>query len=137
MISKVFLDSNIIFSIAYSNKINKLNDIFLLQEYKQIEIFISELVKQEVIRNIQIKKSENLQILKELLLKTKILKNITTDLNYPEITKLPINYKIILTTAISYRMDFFITGNTKDFNPLYFRKIDNTVILKPNDFLNK
>lgn len=50
---------------------------------------------------------------------------------------LPENDRVILTTALYYEMDFFLTGNTRNFKDLYNRKIGKTLILKPADFLHR
>ena len=89
---KVFLDSNVIFSAAYSGKEKSRSYLFFeLQTLNIIKIYISNLVKFESIHNIKIKKPE--------------------------------------------KLDFFITGNTKDFLTFYNKKLKNTLILTPKDFL--
>ena len=88
---KVFLDSNVVFSAAYSEKGKSRSYIFFeLQNLNIIKIYISNLVKFESIHNIKIKKPE--------------------------------------------KLDFFITGNTKDFLTFYNKKLKNTLILTPQRF---
>ncbi len=95
---------------------------------------ISNLVKFESIHNIKIKKPEELYFLNELLNKVNILEDI--DVYYQHLESLPKNDRIILSSAIYHDIDFFITGNTKDFLTFYNKKLKNTLILTPKDFLN-
>ncbi|HOV15812.1 MAG TPA: PIN domain-containing protein [Spirochaetota bacterium] len=134
---KVFLDSNIIFSIVYiGDAQNKLYDIYFLSENNKLKVYISDLVKLETEKNILSKKNRNYPFLKDILKKTIIVKDVFEEFRQKEINQLPLNDKIILSTAIHYKIDFFITGNKNDFNNLYFKKFDNTIVLKPSDFIN-
>ena len=86
--------------------------------------------------NIRRKKPYSESLLKELIEKSKILGDIAADLKHGEIRKLPQNDRIILTTAVYNKADIFVTGNEKDFKNLYQKKVFNTIILRPIDFLN-
>ena len=131
---KVFLDSNVIFSAAYSGKEKSRSYLFFeLQTLNIIKIYISNLVKFESIHNIKIKKPEKLDFLNELLSKADIIEDV--DVYYEFAKNLPENDKIILSSAIYRDIDFFITGNTKDFLTFYNKKLKNTLILTPKDFL--
>ena len=133
---KVFLDSNIVFSAAYSGKEKSRSYIFFeLQDLNIIEIYISNLVKFETTHNINIKKPEKLDFLNELLNKVNILEDI--DIYNQYIESLPENDRIILSSAIYHNIDFFITGNTKDFLIFYNKKILNTLILSNKNFLER
>lgn len=62
---KVFLDSNVLFSIAYSGKGKSRSYLlFELQKLGFIDIYISKLVKKETIFNLNRKKPENISFLK-------------------------------------------------------------------------
>ena len=117
---KVFLDSNVVFSVAYSGKDKSRSYLFFeLQNLNIIKIYISNLVKFESVHNMKIKKPEKLDFLNELLSKADIIEDMYV---YYEFTKtLPENDRIILSSAIYHNIDFFITGNTG--------------ILTPEDFL--
>ena len=131
---KVFLDSNVIFSAAYSVKEKSRSYLFFeLQTLNIIKIYISNLVKFESIHNIKIKKPEKLDFLNELLSKADIIEDV--DVYYEFAKNLPENDRIILSSAIYHDIDFFITGNTKDFLTFYNKKLKNTLILTPKDFL--
>jgi len=129
---KIFLDSNILFSIVYSDKNTKLSDLFLLQELKKVEIYISNLVKLETTKNVETKIPEKSDKLNDLLSKVEIFDDVL--IKYSDIQNLPINDRIILSTAIYNKIEYFITGNSNDFRELYFKNIGKTTVLKPADF---
>ena len=134
---KAFLDSNILFTIAYSGKEkSKSYLIYEIQSMGILGVYISNLVCEETIFNIRIKKPERLTLLNELIRKSKILTDVLADTKTELINSLPQNDRIILTTAVSNKMDYFITGNTRDFKNLYHKRIGKTLILKPTDFLH-
>ncbi len=133
---KVYLDSNVLFSAAYSGSgKSKSFLLYELQELGFIKVFISKLVCDEAVINIKSKKIEQLSFLNYLINRSTILPDTIRELKNDLIALLPLNDRIILSTAISYGMDYFLTGNTKDFKHLYFMKIDKTLILKPADFI--
>jgi predicted nucleic acid-binding protein len=134
---KVFLDSNVLFSIAYMGKEKSRSYlIYEIQGMGIIQVCLSKLVCEETVSNIRRKKPDSESLLKELIEKSKILGDIAADLKHGEIRKLPQNDRIILTTAVYNKADIFVTGNEKDFKNLYQKKVFNTIILRPIDFLN-
>jgi predicted nucleic acid-binding protein len=134
---KVFPDSNILFSIAYSGKAKSRSYLlFELQEKGIFNICVSPLVCEEASLNIKLKRPEQLNFLDELIGKSKLVENILVYEEHPGIKSLPQNDRIILLTAVYHRMDFFLTGNDRDFSKLYNRKVGRTLILKPADFLH-
>lgn len=134
---KVFLDSNILFSIAYTGK--EKSRSFLIYELQALDVLtvcLSNLVCEEALSNIRRKRPEGEKLLNDLIAKSRILDNIVADLRHPELRKLPLNDRIILSTAVYHKTDAFVTGNEKDFKNLYRKKVLHTLILKPADFLN-
>ena len=101
-----------------------------------IQVCLSKLVCEETLSNIRRKKPDSESLLKDLIEKSKILGDIAADLNHVELRKLPKNDRIILATAIYHKADIFVTGNEKDFKKLYHKKVFNTIVLRPIDFLN-
>ena len=135
---KVFLDSNILFSIVYSGKAKSRSYLlFELQEKRVFSIYVSPIVCEEASLNIRLKRPENHDLLNELIGKAKIVENILMHEEHPKIKNLPQNDRIILLTAVYHQMDFFLTGNDRDFSKLYNQKIGRTLILRPADFLHK
>ena len=131
----IFLDSNVLFSVAYSGERSTSYILFELQEKGLINIFISNLVVLETANNLQDKKPERLGLLKGLMDRTTILDDVVVDL--PVLSSLPTADRIILSTAVAYGIKYFLTGNTRDFKDLYGKTIGKTVVLKPRDFLYK
>jgi predicted nucleic acid-binding protein len=135
---KVFLDSNVLFSIAYSGKETSRGYIlYELQRQGHINLYISNLVREEVLFNLQEKREEALELVRELLQTTVVLPDISLDLAAAGVSRLPENDRLILGTAMYHEMDFFVTGNSRDFKTYYHKKIFKTTILSPRDFLNR
>jgi predicted nucleic acid-binding protein len=134
---KVFLDSNVLFSITYTGRTrSRAYLLFELQEIGMLEIYLSPLVCEEASINIKLKKPENFGFLSDLITRSEIVENILLPTVHPFMKDLPQNDRIILMTAVYHGMDYFLTGNEKDFFNLYNHRIDRTVILKPADFLH-
>jgi predicted nucleic acid-binding protein len=134
---KVFLDSNILLSIAYTGKEKSRSYlIYEIQEMGIIKVCFSNLVCEETLFNIRRKKPDSEWLLKELIEKSKILGDIAAGMKRQEILNLPQNDRIIVTTAIYHKADIFVTSNEKDFRNIYHKKVLNTIILRPIDFLN-
>ena len=131
----VFLDSNVLFSAAYSGERSTSYILFKLQEKGLISIFISNFVVLGTANNLQDKRPERLGLLKELMDRTTILDDVVIDL--PVLSSLPTADRIILSTAVIHGIKYFLTGNTRDFKDLYGKTIGKTIILKPRDFLYK
>lgn len=135
---KVFLDSNVLFSIAYSGKVKSRSYLlFELQEMRILEVYLSSLVCEEASLNIRLKKPEKMGLLNELISRSNIVDNVLADTGYALIKDLPQSDRIILMTAVYHQTDFFLTGNEKDFLKFYNQRIGRTLILKPADFFDK
>lgn len=133
---KVFLDSNILFSIVYTKNSRKSRFGLFIDLYNRnfFNLYISDFVKNEVTRNVEQKIPSELKNLEKVLKNFNVLKDNDEILNELSIYNLPTEDNIILNTSIKNKMDFFITGNTKDFKNLYGAKIHNCLILRPIDF---
>jgi predicted nucleic acid-binding protein len=135
---KVFLDSNVIFSICWSGK--ERSRSYLLYELQKdgfFRIFISRLVHNEARFNLETRKPEGVRLFEELMRETEVLPDVSAATKSRELLSLPENDRIILSTAMYHEMDFFLTGNARDFKNLYHRKITKTTVLTPADFLNR
>ena len=135
---KVFLDSNVLFSIAYSGKeTSRSSVLYEIQRQGHVNLNISNLVREEVLFNLQEKREEALELVRELLQTTVVLPDISLDLAAAGVSRLPENDRLILGTAVFHEMDYFLTGNSRDFKTYYRNKISRTTILSPRDFLNR
>ena len=134
---KVFLDSNVLFSIAYTGKDKSRSYlIYEIQELGMFKVYVSNLVCQEALFNIRKKRPEAEQLLNELIHKSEVLGDVAADLKRAEMRALPQNDQIILSTAIYHKTNVFVTGNERDFKNLYHKRVLGTLILRPVDFLN-
>lgn len=133
----VFIDSNVWFSAFYKDGIcSKLLENTGASGQK---ICISELVLEEIIRNVQLKIPSVLPLFINYVKENKIcvLKNPSASqlLRYQGLAEkcdLP-----ILVAAIEFKCNFFITGNLKDFNFPRIKKVSNIIIISPREYLEK
>lgn len=132
--SSVFIDSNVWFSAFYRKGIcSKLIEKSISLGCK---VCISELVLEEVIKNIQLKIPSALPFFIDYLKENKI-----TVLKNPSITKL-FQYKglaekhdlPILVSAIEYKCDYFITGNLSDFDLKKIKIKSKIIIMSPREY---
>jgi predicted nucleic acid-binding protein len=132
----VFLDSNIVFSIAWSGaETSRAYILFELQQQAILRLFISPLVMEETLSNIKSKKPAAMPFLRELLKKTTLVPDAISSITDERLNNLPHNDRILLQTAIAHGIRWFITGNSRDFQSLYGCRIGQTMIATPRDFL--
>ena len=93
------------------------------------------MVELEVKYNIEKKIPQKIDVSNKLFWKFIRVEDVIIELEI--LNKLPEKDRIILSTAIYYRMDFFITGNVKDFSYLLNKKIGETLVLSPKEFCYK
>lgn len=128
---RVFVDSNVWFSAFYkkglpSKLIEKLSQ-------KKFEVVISQLVLEEIVKNIEKKLPHALPLVYQFfqtypltVLKNPVKKELKSFEKLAEKKDLP-----ILVAAINYRCRFLITGNVKDFKIDRLDKKYNLKILTP------
>lgn len=132
----VFLDSNILFSITWSGvESSRAYILFELQRQAILQLFVSPLVMEETLSNIKAKKPAAMPFLRELLENTTLVPDAISGIIDEKLNNLPQNDRILLQTAIAHGMRWFITGNSRDFQPLYGCRIGQTTIATPRDFL--
>jgi len=134
----VFLDSNVLFSVAWTGREKSRSAIlFELQSLGFIRLFISRLVLEETMSNLRGKRPEAIPFFEELSGEVEVVPDLVVEGGDRRLKELPENDRVILSTAVAHGMDFFLTGNTRDFRGLYRRRIGRTLILTPREFLNK
>ena len=134
----VFLDSNVLFSVAWTGREKSRSAIlFELQSLGFIRLFISRLVLEETMSNLRGKRPEAIPFFEELSGDVEVVPDLVVEGEDRRLKELPENDRVILSTAVAHGMDFFLTGNTRDFRGLYRRRIGRTLILTPREFLNK
>ena len=98
---KVFLDSNVIFSICWSGK--EKSRSFLLYELQKrgfFRIFASQLVYSEAAFNLKTRKPEGVPLFEELMRETELVSDVSASTNRKELLSLPDNDRIIFSTAL-------------------------------------
>jgi predicted nucleic acid-binding protein len=134
----VFLDSNVLFSVAWTGREKSRSAIlFELQSLGFVRLFISRLVLEETMSNLREKRPEAIPFVEELLGEVEVVPDLAVEGEDLRVQGLPENDRLILSTAVSQGMDFFLTGNSKDFRGLYRSRIGRTLILSPREFLNR
>lgn len=135
--ARVFIDSNVWFSAFYNKGVA--SDLIerLLQE--KFEVVISELVLEEIIRNIEKKVSRALSLVYRFFQEYPI-----TVVRNPKIGQLQKFRGLaqkkdlpILVSALNYKCNFFITGNKKDFKISRIKKRHHLLILNPREMLRE
>lgn len=133
--NKVFIDSNVLFAAIFTELKGSYPSLIInLGRAKFFELYICNIVEIEVRKNLSMKKSEKLPLFEEVIKDLNKLKDVYIPLK--EFKNLLEADKIILSTAVYNQMDFFITGNTRDFRHLYGKRIIKTKILNPKEFFN-
>lgn len=131
----VFIDSNIWFSAFYKEGVCA--RIFRKIARSGWKIIISEIILEEIIRNIKLKIPKTLPFVLEYIktINPIVLKNPSVSLldTYKELAEkhdLP-----ILISAIEYKCDYFLTGNLKDFNTQKIKKKSKIILISPKKFV--
>ncbi len=134
----VFLDSNVLFSVVWTGREKSRSAIlFELQSLGFIRLFISRLVLEETMSNLRGKRPEAIPFFEELSGEVEVVPDRVVEGEDRRLKELPENDRLILSTAVAHGMDFFLTGNTRDFRGLYRRRFGRTLILTPREFLNR
>ena len=132
----LFLDSNVIFSIAWSGaETSRAYILFELQRRCILRLFISPLVMEETLSNIKMKKPAAMPFLHELLKSATLVPDVAATVTDERVNALPDNDRILLQTAIAHGIGWFITGNSRDFQQLFGCLIEKTTIATPREFL--
>lgn len=135
--TKVFVDSNVWFSAFYKKGVA--SDLIETLLQKDYEIVVSELVLEEIVRNIKNKVPLALSLVHQFFQEYSL--TVVKDPRVDEIQKyvslaqskdLP-----ILASALNYQCRFFITGNKKDFQINSIKKQYHLSILTPREILSR
>lgn len=134
---KIFIDSNVWFSAFYKKGVASDLVSELLQ--RKFEIAVSELVLEEIIRNIEKKLPAALSLVYQFFQECPV-----TVIKNPKINQLQkftglVQKKdlLILASALNYKCAFFVTGNKKDFKIAKIKKRYHLLILNPREMLGR
>lgn len=135
--TKVFVDSNVWFSGFYKKGVASGLITQLLQ--RRFEIVISELVLEEIVRNIGKKLPAALSLIYQFFREypVMVLKN-PTKRQLQKFTGLAQKKDLpILVSALDYHCQFLVTGNKKDFQADSIRKQFCLLVLTPQEMLKE
>jgi len=127
-IDRIFLDANILFSVAYGSP--GLTLFWKLAKKAHCTLFTSNYVIEEVKRNLI--NSEQLRKLDTFLTRVRIVPEV--DPNIPCPIELPNKDRPIMLAALSIKADYLITGDTIHFGKYFGQTVSGVKICRPQDY---
>ena len=129
MVDRIFLDANVLFSIAYGSPgLKRLEE---RAEKKHCLLFASNYVIEEARRNLS--NPSQLKRLETFLSKVQITPEIDPQLPSP--LDLPEKDRPVLLAAISVRADYLLTGDITHFAKYFGKRVSGVTICLPRDYL--
>jgi len=126
---RIFLDANILFSIAYGSP--GLNRLWELAQRKRCVLFASNYVVEEAKRNLF--SSEQLRNLDAFLSMVQLVPDV--DPNIPCPIKLPEKDRPVLLAAISTKANYLLTGDIIHFGKYFGQTVRGIKICLPRNYL--
>ncbi len=126
---RVFLDANVLYSAAYL----ELTGLARLWSLDDVQLLSSAYAMEEARRNLAMDRPEAVPRF------TRLLESVST-VNAPQGLKLPDTMRLdpkdqpILLAAIHGRADYLLTGDAKDFEHLYGKRIAGVLVLRPAQY---
>lgn len=130
-IDRIFLDANILFSVAYESP--GLNRLWKSARQKRYTLFASDFVVEEARRNLFL--HEQMERLEGYLSKVRIVPEVDPTLPCP--IDLPEKDRPVLMAAISIKADYLITGDSTHFGKYFGQTVNGVKICGPRDYLAK
>ncbi len=130
-IDRVFLDANILFSIAYGSP--GLNRLVELARGKHCLLFASNYIVEEARRNLSL--PEQIEKLKDCLLNVQIVPDVDPSVPCP--IELREKDRPVLLAAISTKANYLLTGDTVHFGKYFGIMVNGVRICSPRDYLAK
>lgn len=125
---RIFLDANILFSMAYGSP--GLNRLLEWAKEKHCRLFASNYVVEEARRNLP--DPEHLRRLESYLSKVEIVADIDPAIPCP--INLPEKDRPVLLTAISIKADYLLTGDQLHFGKYFGKTVSGVTICPPRDY---
>jgi predicted nucleic acid-binding protein len=126
---RIFLDANILFSIAYGSP--GLNRLWELAQKKHCELFASNYVVEEARRNLL--SSEQLRKLEAFLSMVQLVPEVDPSIPCP--IELPEKDRPVLLAAISIKANYLLTGDMIHFGKYFGQTVRGIKICLPRDYL--
>jgi predicted nucleic acid-binding protein len=128
-VDRIFLDANILFSIAYGSP--GLNLLWQSARQKRCMLFVSHFVVEEAKRNLY--HPEQKKRLEESLSEVRIVPEADPTLPCP--IELPEKDRPVLMAAISNKADYLMTGDSTHFGKYFGQTVNGVKICRPRDYL--
>ncbi len=128
---RIFLDANILFSVAYG--IPGLKRLWELARKKRCKLFASAYVIEEASRNLG--NAEQIERLESCLSDVQIVPEV--DLEIPCPIELPEKDRPVLLAAISVKANYLLTGDMIHFGEYFGRTVRGVKICRPRDYLTQ
>ena len=126
---RIFLDANILFSIAYGSP--GLNRLWELAQKKHCELFASNYVVEEAKRNLL--NSEQLRKLEAFLSMVQLVPDVDPSIPCP--IELLEKDRPVLLAAISIKANYLLTGDMIHFGKYFGQTVRGIKICLPRDYL--
>ncbi len=131
MVDRVFLDANILFSVAYGSPgLKRLAD---LAQGKRCSLFASNYVIEEAKRNLSDSSQE--RKLEKFLANVEITPEIDPEMPCP--LDLPEKDRPVLLAAISARAGYLLTGDSLHFGKHFGKRVSGVTICLARDYLSR
>lgn len=130
-VDRVFLDANILFSVAYGSP--SLDLLWNFAEKNLCLLFASNYVVKEARRNLH--DPDHLKKLEACLSKVQIVPEVDPEMPCP--IDLPEKDRPVLLAAISIKANYLITGDIEHFGKYFGQTVSGVKICKARDYLRK
>ena len=124
-IDRIFLDANILFSVAYGSP--GLNRLWKSTRQKRYTLFASDFVVEEARRNLFL--HEQMERLEGYVSEVRIVPEVDPTLPCP--IDLPEKDRPVLMAAISIKADYLITGDSTHFGKYFGQTVNGVKICRP------
>lgn len=130
-VDRIFLDANILFSVAYGSP--GLDRLWNFAKKKLCLLFASEYVVEEVRRNLH--NPDHLRKLEACLSKVKIVPEADPEMPCP--IDLPEKDRPVLLAAISIKANYLVTGDMEHFGKYFGQTVSGVKTCSARDYLRK
>lgn len=125
---RIFLDANILFSVAYGSV--GLNRLWEFTRQKRCMLFASRFVVEEANRNLS--QPGQTKRLEDYLSEVDIVPEV--DLTLPCPIELPEKDRPVLMAAISVQASYLLTGDVIHFGKYFGQTVNGAMICRPRDY---
>ncbi len=130
-VDRIFLDANILFSVAYGSP--GLSLLWQSVRQKRCMLFASNFVVEEAKRNLS--DPEQKKRLEEYLSEVRIVPEADPTLPCP--IELPEKDRPVLMAAVLNKADYLLTGDSTHFGKYFGQTVNGVKICRPRDYLSK